>query len=166
MSAYYEGAAKAQAVDVPMRSRLWRIVLKKSALRRFFVRAVAHQAVLIDERAWFAIHLPSLPQALAARADIAVVGMIVDESAGSNVPSRRGVEHGDVRLDAILLGKPCEVGRIAIASVGCQALGPEPEAPGFARSSAWRRSPRPASPTWSPSGDDHESTNRSIHRSR
>src|SRR5215203_7252376 len=60
-------------------------------------RAVAHQAVLIDERAWFAIHLPSLPQALAARADVAVVGMIVDEvgSFERSVASRRLVEHGD-----------------------------------------------------------------------
>src|SRR4029079_19219651 len=82
-------------------------------------RAVAHQAVLIDERAWFAIHLPSLPQALAARADVAVVGMILDEvgSFERAVASCRLVEHGDVRLDALLLDESSEVGRIAISSV-------------------------------------------------
>src|SRR5215207_4784971 len=109
----------------------WRAALLEAAgVAVELARAVAHQAVLINERAWFAIHLPSLPQALAARADVAVIGMIVDEvgSFERSVASRRLVEHGDVRLDALLLDEPSEVGRIAIASVGCQALGPEPEA--------------------------------------
>src|SRR5689334_1731487 len=110
---------------------VWRAALLEGAgVTVELACAVAHQAVFVDERAGLAIHLSSLPQALAAWAEVAVVGVIVDEvgSFERSIASRRLVEHRDVRLDALLLGKPSEVCRIAIPSVGRQALGPEPEA--------------------------------------
>ena len=71
-----------------------------------------------------------LPQGLAARTDVGVGLAVVGEVGALEGPvlSRRLVEDGDVRLDAVLLDKPVEHRRRAVGAVGDQPLRVETEA--------------------------------------
>src|SRR5437763_8849278 len=72
--------------------------------------AIAHHAVLIDKRARHSIDFLALPEFLPGRADIAVALVVIGK-----VLAREGavgmlgfVEHGDVRLDPLLIDQPVQ----------------------------------------------------------
>ena len=92
--------------------------------------AVAHQPVLIDERARHPVDLLALPQLLAARTGVEIAPVVVGEVGpleGAVAPLGL-VEDRDVRLDPALVHQPGEhLGR-AIGAVGGQPLRIEAEA--------------------------------------
>src|SRR5207302_10347001 len=76
--------------------------LQRTALAIQLAGAIAHHAVLIDERARHSIDFLALPEFLPGRADIAVAFAVIGE-----VITREGpigalgfIEHWDVRLDS------------------------------------------------------------------
>ena len=92
--------------------------------------AVAHQAVLVDERARHPIGLLALPEFLAARAGVEIAAVVVGEVGPLEgaVAALGLVEDRDVRLDPALMHQPGEhLGR-AIGAVGGQPLRLEAEA--------------------------------------
>lgn len=75
-------------------------------------RPIADRSVLIDTAARSAEVAMGPPQAVACRADVAVVFMVIDEVGpleAAIVPGRL-VEHGNVRFDALVLDQPSQVG--------------------------------------------------------
>ena len=92
--------------------------------------AIAHQAVLVDERARHPIDLLALTQLLATRAGVEVSSVVVGEVGPLEgaVAALGLVEDRDVRLDPTLMHEPREhLGR-TIRTVGGQPLRIEPEA--------------------------------------
>src|SRR5204862_874599 len=87
-------------------------------------------AVLIDKRARHSIDFLALPEFLPGRADIAVALVVIGK-----VLAREGavgmlgfVEHGDVRLDPLLIDQPVQhLGR-SLGGVADEALGVEVDA--------------------------------------
>src|SRR5947207_10884881 len=90
-----------------LRARCLRTALRFQVTRLAFqlAGAIAHHAVLIDKRARHSIDFLALPEFLPGRADIAVALVVIGK-----VLAREGavgmlgfVEHGDVRLDPLLI---------------------------------------------------------------
>src|SRR5437773_7413952 len=84
--------------------------LQRTALAIQLDGAIAHHAVLIDERARHSIDFLALPELLPGRADIAVALAVI-----CKVVAREGavaalgfVEHRNVWLDPLLLNQPVE----------------------------------------------------------
>src|ERR1700686_5217847 len=100
--------------------------LQRTALAIQLAGAIAHHAVLIDERARHSIDFLALPKFLPGGTDIAVAFAVIGE-----VVTREGavaalgfVEHRYVRLDTALMHQPGEVLGRTVASIGRQPLGP------------------------------------------
>src|SRR6059058_721878 len=92
--------------------------------------AIAHHAVLIDERARHSVDFLALPEFLPGRADIAVALVVVGKRVAREgaVGALRFVEDRDVRLNPLLMDQPIQhLGR-AIGAVADEALGIEIEA--------------------------------------
>ncbi len=92
--------------------------------------AIADEAIGIGEWARrLEVRLESRRRLLPG-ADIAVVFVVIYEGGALKgvVASSRLVEHGDIRLDALILDQPGEVRRRAVGGVRHQFLGPETEA--------------------------------------
>ena len=92
--------------------------------------AIADEAVLADIAAGLREVAIAGTQAVAGRADIAIVAQIIAEVCPLEgaVAADRLVEYGDVRLDIALVDEPRQhLGR-AIPCVRCQPFGPDAEA--------------------------------------
>ena len=93
-------------------------------------RAIADEAVLADVApASCEVAVPRA-QALAARADVAVVVMVIGEGIALERAVAAGgfVEHRDVRLNVTLVDQPGQHLRRTVGGVGCEPLGPDTEA--------------------------------------
>src|SRR5437016_11597417 len=97
--------------------------LQRTALAIQLAGAVAHHAVLVDERARHSIDFLALPEFLPGRADIAVALVVIGK-----VVAREGavgalgfVEHRDVRLDPVLMNQPVQHLRRAVGGIADQA---------------------------------------------
>ena len=107
--------------------------LQRTALAIQLAGAIAHHAVLVDERARHSIGFLALPEFLAGRADIAVALVVVGEVVAreGTVSALGFVEHRDVWLDPLLIDQPVQhLGR-AVGGVANQPGRVEIEA--FAR---------------------------------
>ena len=96
--------------------------LQRTALAIQLDGAIAHHAVLIDERARHSIDFLALPELLPGRADIAVALAVI-----CKVVAREGavaalgfVEHRNVWLDPLLLNQPVEHLSRAVGGVADQ----------------------------------------------
>src|SRR5215470_7912846 len=82
--------------------------LQRTALAIQLAGAIAHHAVLVDERARHSIDFVALPELLPGRADVAVALVVVGEVTAREgaVGAPRFVEYRNVRLDTALMHQP------------------------------------------------------------
>src|ERR1700687_4886862 len=101
--------------------------LQRTTLAIQLAGAIAHHAVLIDERRRHSIDFSPLPEFLPGRAEIAIALLIVGEvvTREGAIGALRFVEHRDVRLDPALMHQPGEVLGRTVACVTSQPLGPQ-----------------------------------------
>jgi hypothetical protein len=75
--------------------------LQRTAIAVQLAGAIAHHAVLIDERTRQSVNLLALPEFLPGRADIAIALVVIGEIVArvGAISALEVVEHRDVRLD-------------------------------------------------------------------